>query len=213
MNVFRLSADLSHLVAIFILIFKIRSSKSCSGISARSQILFALVFSTRYADIFTVFVSPYNTAMKIIFLVATYYTVYLIFYEYRITYEKESDNLRFEFLFVPCVLLSLYFTNELSVLEVLWTFSIFLESVAIMPQLFMLQNLGSADTITAHYLFFLGSYRALYLINWIYRYYTESYFEPVATFCGILQTILYADFFYLYFTRVSKKNTSMELTV
>ncbi|PAV59546.1 hypothetical protein WR25_23054 [Diploscapter pachys] len=167
MNVFRLSADLSHLVAIFILIFKIRSSKSCSGISARSQILFALVFSTRYADLFTVFVSPYNTAMKIIFLAATYYTVYLIFYEYRITYEKESDNLRFEFLFIPCALLSLYFTNELSVLEVLWTF----------------------------------------------RYYTESYFEPVATFCGILQTILYADFFYLYFTRVSKKNTSMEPTV
>lgn len=50
-------------------------------------------------------------------------------------------------------------------------------------------------------------------LKYIFRYYTESYFEPVATFCGILQTILYADFFYLYFTRVSKKNTSMELTV
>lgn len=41
----------------------------------------------------------------------------------------------------------------------MWTFSIYLEAVAIMPQLFMLSRTGSAETITAHYLFALGSYR------------------------------------------------------
>lgn len=51
----------------------------------------------------------------------------------------------------------------------LWAFSIWLESVAILPQLFMLQRTGSAETITTHYLFALGAYRALYIPNWIWR--------------------------------------------
>uniref|UniRef100_A0A914V029 ER lumen protein-retaining receptor n=1 Tax=Plectus sambesii TaxID=2011161 RepID=A0A914V029_9BILA len=84
---------------------------------------------------------------------------------------------------------------------ILWTFSIYLESVAIMPQLFMLSKTGEAETITAHYLFALGSYRALYLLNWIYRYYVEDFFDPIAIVAGIVQTVLYADFFYLYITR------------
>lgn len=51
----------------------------------------------------------------------------------------------------------------------MWSFSIFLESVAILPQLFMLQRTGEAETITTHYLAALGVYRALYIPNWIYR--------------------------------------------
>ena len=85
--------------------------------------------------------------------------------------------------------------------QIMWTFSIYLESVAIMPQLFMLSRTGSAETITAHYLFALGSYRALYILNWIFRYYTESFLDPIAVVAGIVQTVLYADFFYLYVTR------------
>ncbi len=61
-------------------------------------------------------------------------------------------------------------------MEVLWTFSIYLESVAILPQLFMVSKTGEAESITSHYLFALGSYRALYIFNWIYRYYFEGTF-------------------------------------
>ena len=41
-------------------------------------------------------------------------------------------------------------------LQILWTFSIYLESVAILPQLFMMSKTGEAETITSHYLFALG---------------------------------------------------------
>ena len=44
------------------------------------------------------------------------------------------------------------------------------------------------------YLLSLFAYRALYIFNWIYRYYTESYYDQIAIFAGILQTILYFDF-------------------
>jgi ER lumen protein retaining receptor len=77
-------------------------------------------------------------------------------------------------LVLPTVILSLVMNHEFAFMEILWTFSIYLESVAILPQLFMVQKTGEAESITSHYLFALGSYRALYILNWIYRYYVEG---------------------------------------
>lgn len=83
----------------------------------------------------------------------------------------------------------------------MWTFSIYLESVAILPQLFMISKTGEAETITSHYLFALGAYRALYIVNWIYRYYFEGFYDFIAIVAGCVQTALYCDFFYLYITK------------
>lgn len=85
--------------------------------------------------------------------------------------------------------------------QILWTFSIYLESVAILPQLFMVSKTGEAESITSHYLFALGTYRGLYLFNWIYRYYAEDHYDLIAIIAGIVQTVLYCDFFYLYITK------------
>jgi hypothetical protein len=41
-------------------------------------------------------------------------------------------------------------------------------------QLFMVSKTGEAESITSHYLFALGSYRGLYILNWIYRSNTDS---------------------------------------
>lgn len=71
--------------------------------------------------------------------------------------------------------------------------------------MFMLQRTGEAETITTHYLFALGAYRALYIPNWIYRYFTETgpkgFSDPISVVAGIIQTILYSDFFYIYYTK------------
>lgn len=61
-----------------------------------------------------------------------------------------------------------------------------------------------AENITAHYLFALGAYRGLYVVNWVYRYFAEDYSDVIAWVAGLIQTILYVDFFYIYFTRVLK---------
>lgn len=74
-----------------------------------------------------------------------------------------------------------------------------------MPQLFMLQRTGEADTITTHYLFALGVYRALYIPNWMYRYFTDAAFhrsfQAAPIIAGIVQTLLYSDFFYIYYNK------------
>ncbi|KAI6239379.1 ER lumen protein-retaining receptor erd-2.2 [Aphelenchoides fujianensis] len=213
MNVFRLVADLSHLFAILILLFKIWKTRSCAGISGKSQLLFALVFTTRYLDLFTTYVSLYNSVMKILFIGSLYTTCYLIFVKFKATYNREEDIFRIELLVIPSAVLALLINPSFTPLEILWSFSIYLEAVAILPQLFMLQRRGEAETITAHYLFALGSYRALYLVNWIFRYWQEDYFDPIAVVAGIVQTVLFTDFFYIYFTRVVRENRKLELPI
>ena len=74
--------------------------------------------------------------------------------------------------------------------------------MAILPQLLMIQTTGEAEALTSHYLMLLGSYRGFYLLNWIYRYFSEGWFDLIVIFAGILQTVLYLDFFYLYITKV-----------
>jgi len=204
MNVFRLGGDLSHLFAIIILLLKIWTTRSCAGISGKSQILFALVFVARYLDVVYHYVSVYNTSMKIIYLVASIGTVYLMYSRFRATYDHNHDTFRLEFLIIPSALLALVINHDFAFIEVAWTFSIYLEAVAILPQLFMVSKTGEAETITSHYLFALGSYRALYIINWVYRYHTEGFYDIIATVAGIVQTVLYCDFFYLYITKVLK---------
>lgn len=204
MNIFRLVGDLSHLLAIVILLLKMWKTRSCAGISGKSQIMFAIVFTTRYLDLFTTFVSVYNTVMKVFFIISLYATVYLMYSKFRATYDHNHDTFRVEFLVVPMAGLAVLVNHEFSVLEILWTFSIYLESVAILPQLFMISKTGEAETITSHYLFALGSYRALYILNWIYRYYSEGFLDLIAVIAGCVQTVLYCDFFYLYITKVWK---------
>ncbi|KAG6442368.1 ER lumen protein-retaining receptor [Manduca sexta] len=204
MNIFRLLGDLSHLLAIIILLLKIWKTRSCAGISGKSQILFSIVYTARYLDLLTTFISAYNTVMKLVFIVASYATVYLMYVRFKATYDHNHDTFRIEFLLVPCLVLAFLINHEFTVMEILWTFSIYLESVAILPQLFLVSKTGEAESITSHYLFALGSYRALYLLNWVYRYVVESHYELIAIVAGVVQTVLYCDFFYLYITKVLK---------
>lgn len=202
MNVFRLVGDLSHLLAIIILLWKIWKTRSCAGISGKSQIMFALVFLSRYLDLFTNFISVYNTSMKVVYISCAFATVYMIYIKFKATYDGNNDTFRMEFLIVPVGGLAFLVNHDFTPLEILWTFSIYLESVAILPQLFMISKTGEAETITSHYLFALGAYRALYIVNWVYRFYFEGFFDLIAIVAGCVQTILYCDFFYLYITKV-----------
>ncbi|KAG6381972.1 ER lumen protein retaining receptor-domain-containing protein [Boletus reticuloceps] len=217
MNIFRLLGDLAHLASIFIIVHKIQTTRSCRGISFKTQALYVLVFLMRYIDLFFQWVSLYNFIMKIFFIASSCYILYLMKNRFRPTHDPSVDTFKIQYLLGPCFLLSLIFNYRFSLTEVLWTFSIYLEAVAIFPQLFMLQRTGEAETITTHYLAALGIYRALYIPNWIYRYVTEDVIDPIAVVAGLVQTGLYLDFFYVYFTNhdleVNPKSRSIMLSV
>ncbi|OAA69874.1 ER lumen protein retaining receptor [Cordyceps fumosorosea ARSEF 2679] len=205
LNIFRLAADFSHLASIFILLHKMVQLNSCSGISFKSQALYLMVYVTRYLDLFATN-SIYNFVFKILFIGSQGYIIYLMTNAYKPTNDPNVDTFRVQYLLGGAAVLAVLFPVRYTVMEILWAFSIWLESVAILPQLFMLQRTGEAETITTHYLFALGSYRALYIPNWIYRYFAEPNHKPdwIAIIAGLVQTVLYSDFFYVYYTKVLK---------
>ncbi|KAG6505426.1 hypothetical protein ZIOFF_037782 [Zingiber officinale] len=252
MNIFRLAGDMTHLMSVLVLLLKIHTIKSCAGkfypyssfnsvriwfrfgISLKTQELYALVFATRYLDIFTDFISVYNTIMKLIFLGSSF-SIVLYIRRHKIvrrSYDKDQDTFRHFFLVLPCLLLALVINEKFTLKEVMWTFSLFLEAVAILPQLVLLQRTKNIDNLTGQYVFLLGlawnrlvkssldhvehwwfaslrvkvglessrAYRAFYILNWIYRYFTEPHYVHWITWIsGLVQTLLYADFFYYYF--------------
>lgn len=150
--------------------------------------------------------------MKIVYICSTAAIIYTIRYQEPIktTYDKSQDSfLHWKFAAAPsavgAIIIHLIGSgfSGFGVQELLWTFSIILESIAILPQLVVLQRYGEVENLTGNYVFFLGAYRALYILNWIYRSQVEAHYRHhwLTYICGIIQTILYGDFFYYYVKR------------
>ncbi len=78
--------------------------------------------------------------------------------------------------------------------------------MAIIPQLIVVhkyasQQNGFVENLNATYVFLLGGYRAMYLLNWLYRILTEKgYRSWIVWIAGLVQTGIYCDFFYYYIT-------------
>lgn len=84
----------------------------------------------------------------------------------------------------------------------MWTFSIVLESVAVLPQLLLLRQTQVPTVIDSFYLATLGAYRGFYILNWIVRGARHQNVDsPISVIFGVLQTLLYIDFAWVYLTR------------
>jgi len=201
MNMFRFAGDMLHLASILLLLWKIHKNKSCIGVSCRMQEIYLMVFCFRYLDLLYEFISLYNSVMKIFFILSTGYLVYLMRMKPPInqTYDRSIDNFKYEMYFIgPGLLLGLITCEEYTLPEVLWSTSIWLEAVAITPQLLLLAKMKEVENLTSHYVAAMGAYRMFYILNWIWKYLVDSQVDPIAVLGGIVQTILYFDFFYYY---------------
>ncbi|KAJ5174927.1 uncharacterized protein N7482_000804 [Penicillium canariense] len=97
-NVFRVLADVSHLASICLLIRAIHKNKSAEGVSLLTQLLYAVVFITRYLDLFngnTWSVRMYgkgviwNVSFKLFFITSAFYTIFIMMKVFPRTRERE----------------------------------------------------------------------------------------------------------------------------
>ena len=131
MNLFRLAGDISHVLSILVLLLRLRATKNAVGISIKTQELYLLVFVTRYLDLFTTFYSMYNTMMKILYISATSYIIYMVYYTepFKSTYDKAHDSfLHWKFAVAPCVVLGIV-TNLIQGFDFLEVIDFFVFSV------------------------------------------------------------------------------------
>merc|ERR550537_824788 len=89
--------------------------------------------------------SIFNSIMKIVCIVLTGYLVYLVRYTepYKTGYlAYHNDTFQhWKFIIAPAVvgmLITDFFISPLNILQLLWIFSVYVETVAILPQLMIL---------------------------------------------------------------------------
>ena len=214
MNFFRLIADMLHLVAIILLIFRIRKTRNCIGLSYRTQEIYLVWFIWRYIDIFLYFVSVYNSLMKVFFVGATIYTIYLMRKKrpYWGTYDPVWDDFNhYLYIYPPVLVITLFVHSNFKVVDFLWSYSLWLEAVAFIPQIAILNRMQTVENLTSHYIGALGMYRFFYLINWGYRYFMNLHIFWTQIFSGFLQTAVYAELLYYYFKSIREGKLRMEL--
>lgn len=116
-NVFRMAGDMLHVASIFLLWTKVQKSRSCAGLSLKSQLLFFVVYVTRYLDLFVFLGHPlgwrpvYNFIMKCLFIGSQAAVLYYMWYRFRPTYNAKLDSVRVELILLPCVVLAYFFLN------------------------------------------------------------------------------------------------------
>ena len=196
-NIFRYLADFSHLTSIIILLYKMIRQHSCAGISFKTQLLYLIVFICRYYD--GIFDPPlYNILFKIFYISTSATFVFLMQTRLKRTYNKKHDSFNIYVLIIIGFILGFFTSKYREISEILWTFSLWLESVAILPQLFLLRRTQRIDLLSTDYIFFLGLYRLFYILNWIRKAFVKNRTYPVVWTTGFIQTALYIDFLYYY---------------
>ncbi|KAL2158060.1 hypothetical protein VTH06DRAFT_4870 [Thermothelomyces fergusii] len=207
-TIFRIAADLSHITAKCILVFSIHRNRSSEGVSLLTQLFYALVFVTRYTDLFEESYE-WNYFFKVFYLLSSFYTIAIMRFVYPRTREREvawklSALILTGSLFLsPFVMLIFEPSRMWGFREWLWVFSQVLESVCVLPQLLLLRQTTVPTVITSFYIVFLGSYRALYLLNWILKEFDTNMRKPnpISVVFGAVQTALYLDFAWVYWSR------------
>ncbi|KAI1448715.1 ER lumen protein retaining receptor-domain-containing protein [Annulohypoxylon stygium] len=207
-NIFRILADCSHLLSKCILIFAIHRNRSAEGVSFITQVFYAIVFCTRYTDFFHE-KSSWNYFFKLFYVLSSFYILIIMRWLFPRTREREISwklgaVVLMGSLFISPFTMLIFDKGELwGFFRWMYDFSLILESVCVLPQLLLLRQTTVPTVIDSFYLLALGSYRALYILNWIVRGVdpSDSGAGAVQIVFGVVQTALYVDFFWVYYTR------------
>lgn len=208
-NIFRYLGDYLHLFGIVVLLATIVKNQSVAGISKSTQILYFLVFVTRYLDLFDHTQSSYLVFFKLTYI-ATSMIVLGLFFQLDKTYERRHDTFNIIVVIIPCATASLLLTNEYSVLEILWTFSEFIEGFAMVPQYIFCYRCVTRDVGQNLYVISLGGYRVFYALNWIYKKYSMPQYSDFQSWIGgIIEILFFIDFLNYRFTGNSMLRTAV----
>jgi ER lumen protein retaining receptor len=221
----------------FVMLFlKMMNQGNCAGISLKSMQMYTIVFFFRFISIFRhEGYLPFDKTGDWMYQTVEFASLalcsgclYLMYSKYKATYDPNLDafgamdpvpsQFGIVWLVAPALLLALLVhpnLNNVWVTDVSWTFALYCESVAVLPQLYMFQKGdGGAqkrvESFISHYVFALGFSRAMNLWFWVSSYHeladknTGAWVGWFVVLAQMLQMVLMADFFYFYLKAMQK---------
>lgn len=220
--------------------YKVWVGKSVKGVSIKTMELYALVFIFRLMSIIRhQGYLPFDKTGDWFYHVIEFFSltsVALVLYgmlgPLKSTYDSKFDkfgNLHVPneygavYLVLPCLLIACLWHPELNkefFSDTCWTFSMYLEAVAMLPQLYMFQKQageqdGAIEVMLDHVTFALGFSRMFELSFWLGSFKELSNSSGkvpgyIVLLSQVGQLLIMADFFYYYLISVSK-GVPMEL--
>lgn len=194
-------------------------TKSVSGLSLKTNVLYLITYCLRYLHLRHWFRYSwrvvYANIIKSILIAYQTMMVFFIFYKYKKTYNRRYDNFPISVLLAVSGIIGFIVTRSSfwSYYEDLcYNISLVLESVAILPQLVMTQETEDCESMTGQCIITLGLYRACYAIDFICMRLERRGIDMLMIVTALVQTGLYMDFFYVYYSYVfTNKESGMNL--
>merc|ERR1719213_1135587 len=154
---------LAQCLAFVLVSLQINNAKSVAGISGKTMILQALALCFRLSS--TLFLDGYLPLDKtgdmmyqivdVCSLMMVLHILQCIYKSHRPSYEQEFDTMDVKNMVIACVALAIIVhpdLNDWPAFDIAWTVSLYLDTIAMLPQLWMCSKLGSVPSYTAHYL-------------------------------------------------------------
>lgn len=210
-------SSLTSMFCFFMIAQKIERQKSANGVSIKMMECYLVLLACRLCSIipFEGYL-PYDrtgdwlyqlTEALALCLCGT--IIFLGKHQYKNTYDENVDSFKHLFLFVPALLLAVVFHPTLNAFmpaDIAWTFSLYLEAVASLPQLFCFQKQKSVAPFTSHFLAGQVLSKLFSFIFWAATFKelndASKPLKSVAgiwvVICQIIQLIVMGDFIYIY---------------
>lgn len=200
-NIYRYLGDYLHLAGVIVLILTIAKNRAVTGISRSTQILYMIVFCTRYLDLLEQKQTEYLVFFKIFYIVSSILVV-VLFMALGSSYEQQKDTAPLSLILLPCITAATLTSNEATVIDICWVFSRFLEGFAMVPQyVFCYRDFEAKDLGVSFYVIALGGYRVFYAANWIYKkIHMPNYFDIHSWAGGFIEICFFLDFLTFRFT-------------
>ncbi|XP_012085048.1 ER lumen protein-retaining receptor erd-2.2 [Jatropha curcas] len=225
-NHFFIASEAIHAAGILVLIYKLTTQRTCSGLSLKSQQLTALFLAVRLVCS-GIMEANIHTLLDLATLISTLWVTYMIQFKLKSTYIKELDNMPLYYLVVPSVILAVLihpYMYHMRIARICWALCVYLESVSVLPQLRLMQNAKMIEPFTSHYVFALGVARFLACAHWIIRVYDTRgayvysigsgyLWFPTVLLAEIVQTFILADFCYYYIKSFMEGQLVMKMPV
>ncbi|KMS97095.1 hypothetical protein BVRB_7g178770 [Beta vulgaris subsp. vulgaris] len=218
------ASQVAHFTGILLLIYKLTITKTCSGLSLKSQELTAIFLGLRILSSLG-FLRDVHVLIDSLTLLCTLWVIYMMRFKLKDTYMKELDNLPLYYVLVPCAIVAVIGHPGLKaslVLGFVFVYYMTVEAVSVLPQLHLIQNAKMVEPFTSHYVFALGISRFFSCANWINliidsrgAFLTQigsgHLYILVALIAEVVQTFILADFCYYYVKSVMEGRRMMKL--
>jgi hypothetical protein len=162
-SLFLTTSSLTSMFAFLMVALKMETNRSARGVSLRMFECYLLLVVCRLCSIipFEGYL-PYDSSgdwlyqtVEVISLCLVGVIVFMCRKRFAASYEAESDVFKHHYMIGACLVLALLFHPSLNALmpaDICWTFALYLESVAVLPQLFMFHREKRVEPFTTHFL-------------------------------------------------------------